>query len=60
MLPPALAHGIVVLVSLVWFANFLGPLVFPEYVADPQLNVVFMSIVGGALALSRKRGSDDE
>lgn len=59
MIPPALATGIVVLVTVVWMANFLAPLLISSYTADPQLNLVFMSIVGGALAL-RGRKKDDE
>lgn len=53
-LPPALANAIVVLVSLVWAGNFLASVFLPSYEPDSTLNFVFMTIVGGALAL---RGS---
>lgn len=56
MIPAPLAHFVIVLVCLVWVANFAAPFVVPGYSSDPQLNLVFMSIVGGALALSRKKG----
>lgn len=51
MLPPALAHSVIVLVTLVWLGNIVAPLLISSYTADPQLNLVFMSVVGGALAL---------
>lgn len=54
MITARLADVIVILVCLVWAANFLLPFV-SSYQSDPQLNLVFMSIVGGALALSRER-----
>lgn len=60
MIPGPLAHGVIILVCLVWAVNFAAPFVIQSYVSDPQLNVVFMSIVGGALALSRRRGSDGD
>lgn len=58
MIPGPLAHAVIVLVCVVWAANFAAPFVLPTYVSDPQLNLVFMSIVGGALALSRGRTKD--
>jgi hypothetical protein len=62
MVPSGLAQFVVILVCIVWAANFAAPFVVPHYQADPQLNLVFMSIVGGALALARKRngGGDQE
>lgn len=57
MLPPSLANAVIVLVALVWAVNFFAPLVHPTYSGDPQLNLVFMSIVGGALALRATRRS---
>jgi hypothetical protein len=53
VLPPLLANAVIVLVCIVWAVNFVAGFVIPGYVADQQLNLVFMSIVGGALALSR-------
>jgi hypothetical protein len=54
MLPRPLATAIIVLVSLVWAANFIAQFIVDGYHADVTLNGVFMAIVGGALALSRK------
>jgi hypothetical protein len=58
MLSRPLASAIIVLVSLVWAANFIAQFVIPEYKPDVTLNGVFMAIVGGALALSRKDNND--
>lgn len=58
MLPANVARFVVDLVSLAWVANFVAPFFSTTYVAGPQLNVVFMSIVGGALAFSRSRKRD--
>jgi hypothetical protein len=54
MLPRPLASAIIVLVSLVWAANFIAQFIVDNYHPDVTLNGVFMAIVGGALALSRK------
>lgn len=51
MLSPVVANSVIVLVSLVWLVNFAAPFVVADYSSDPQLNLVFMSVVGGALAL---------
>ncbi|GAA3070719.1 hypothetical protein GCM10010464_38710 [Pseudonocardia yunnanensis] len=55
-LPAPLANAIVVLVSLVSAGNFLASAFLPDYRSDSTLNFVFMTIVGGALAL---RGGDN-
>ena len=57
MLPRPLASAIIVLVSLIWALNFIAQFFIPEYKPDVTLNGVFMCIVGGALALSRKDNS---
>ncbi len=58
LLNKRLADAIVVIVTIVWFINFLAPL-FPgiEYKSDPTIHAVFMAVVGGTLAL-RRNGSD--
>lgn len=55
MIPGPLANAIVVVVTLVWAGNFLASVFLPGYSSDSSLNFVFMTIVGGALAL---RGGD--
>lgn len=54
MIPKPLASAIIVLVSIVWGCNFFLQFVVPTYHPDVTLNGVFMCLVGGALALSRK------
>lgn len=56
MIPKTLANMIVVLVSLVWAANFVAAVFAPDYQPDTSINFVFMTIVGGALALRRGEG----
>lgn len=55
-MPKALANSIVILVSIVWAANFVASVFLPNYQTDSTLNFVFMTIVGGALALKRNPG----
>ena len=55
-IPGPLANAIVVVVTLVWAGNFLASVFLPGYASDSSLNFVFMTIVGGALAL---RGGSD-
>lgn len=50
-IPAILANFVIVLVCLVWAGNFVASLLLPEYRSDSALNFVFMTIVGGALAL---------
>jgi hypothetical protein len=54
VLPRPLASAIIVLVSVIWAANFIAQFIVENYRPDVTLNGVFMAIVGGALALSRK------
>lgn len=58
MLPRPIATAIIVLVSVIWAANFVLQFVVANYHPDVTLNGVFMAIVGGALALSRKDKND--
>lgn len=60
MLPKPLANAIVVLVTLVWVANFVAQFVLPEYKPDPFINTIFAALVGGALALSKRTGIRDK
>jgi hypothetical protein len=61
LLPKRLAQAIIVLVSLVWACNF-GLQFLPglEWKPDVTINGIFMGVVGGALALSRKGHKDDD
>lgn len=55
-IPAPLANAIVVLVSLVWAGNFLASVFLPGYSSDATINFVFMTIVGGMLALRSGEG----
>lgn len=61
MITPKIANSVIVIVTIVWVCSFVFSIVVPEYRADPQITVVFMSVVGGSLALkSRKPTPDDK
>lgn len=51
MLPPRLTAAVVVVVTGVWLASFILAATYEHYQPDPQVNLIFMGIVGGALAL---------
>lgn len=60
MIPRPLAVGIMLLVSVVWAADFVANIVIVGYESSELIHVAFMSIVGGALAFARKdKPSDD-
>lgn len=60
MITPRIANAIVVVVTIVWVCAFVASIVVPEYRADPQINVIFMGIVGGSLALKFRKPSPDD
>ena len=60
MIPRPLVSVIIVLVSIVWAANFFLQFVVPSYEPDVTLNGVFMGTVGLVLSLSRKGGDKDK
>lgn len=61
MITPRVANAVIIVVTTVWVCQFIVSIVVPEYRADPQIHVIFMSIVGGSLALkSRKPSPDDQ
>lgn len=59
MIPRPLATAIIVVVTLVWAANFAAQFVVADYSPDVAINGIFMAIVGGALALSRRGSNED-
>lgn len=56
LLPRPVATAIVVVVTVVWFANFVLQFIIPDYQPDVAINGIFMGVVGGAIALSRGKG----
>lgn len=57
LLPKPLAYAIMGLVTLVWAVNFAAQFFVEGYTSDPLIHGIFMGIVGGAIALSRKAGN---
>lgn len=57
LLPRPFSHAIMVTVTMVWVANFAIQFIpGSNYTPDPLIHGIFMGIVGGALALTRKGG----
>lgn len=56
MIPKPLAVAIVCLVTIVWLGNFAAQFLVAGYTADGWVHTIFLSVVGGALAISRKGG----
>jgi hypothetical protein len=54
LLPRPVASAIVIVVTVVWALNFALQFVVADYKSDVAINGIFMAIVGGAIALSRK------
>jgi hypothetical protein len=58
VISPKLANLVIVIVTCVWVVSFGVSLISATYKPDPQINVIFMAIVGGAMALKAKRDID--
>lgn len=58
MISPKLANLVIVVVTCVWVISFGVSITSATYRPDPQINVIFMAIVGGAMALKAKRGDE--
>jgi len=51
---------LIVVVTLVWAANFVAPIFVKDYTPAPELNVAFMAIIGVLTASYRKGKNDDD
>lgn len=51
---------IIAVVTAVWAINFAAGLVVPGYTPDPTIHAVFMSIVGGLLAIGARSDSKSD
>lgn len=60
MIPKPLATAIIIVVTLVWAVNFAAQFIVDEYSPDVAINGIFMAVVGGALALSRRPNKDNK
>ncbi len=54
-----LGNVVIVLVCVIWAANFGAQFVVAEYKPDPTINMIFMGIVGGLFALQSKKSEDN-
>jgi hypothetical protein len=54
-----LRTGLIVLISAVWAANFIMPLIRSEYKPPAEINVAFMTVVGLLSAGYRGNGDGD-
>lgn len=57
---PALANLIIAIVTAVWVTSFVVALLSTTYKPDPQINVIFMAVVGGAMALKARKPAAPE
>lgn len=48
---------IVIVVTAVWALNFLATLAIPSYQSSPEINSIFMAVMGTALATAPMVGS---
>jgi hypothetical protein len=60
LLPPRLAWAIISVVTLVWVINFGLQFVVHDYHPDAAIDGVFLTVVGGAIALGRKGKPKDD
>ncbi len=60
MIPKPLLTGILVLVSVVFAANYALQFIVEGYESDPAIIGVFGTIVGAALVLSKKDGKSKD
>lgn len=56
---------IVIVVTAVWALNFLATLAIPTYTASPEINSIFMTVMGTVLVTapivgSRQRRDDEQ
>lgn len=58
-LPNWLLYGIVIAITVVWAASFVGTLVIESYKPPAEINLLFTSIAGGLILGGRGKGKDD-
>ena len=54
MLPPPLVWFVVGVTTTLWAANLIAGMLPLDYQPDPYVHGVYMTVVGGALALRRR------
>ena len=59
MINKRLGNVVIVLICVIWAANFGAQFVVSDYKPDPTINMIFMGIVGGLFALQHRRSNGD-
>lgn len=50
-----LGNVVIVLICVIWSANFVAQFFVSDYKPDPTINMIFMGIVGGLFALQQRK-----
>lgn len=59
MISKRLGNIVIILVCVIWAANFGAQFIVADYKPDPTINMIFMGIVGGLFALQGRRSGSD-
>ena len=59
MINKRLGNVVIVLICVIWAANFGAQFVVSDYQPDPTINMIFMGIVGGLFALQSRRSNNN-
>lgn len=57
MINKRLGNVVIVLICVIWAANFGAQFVVSDYKPDPTINMIFMGIVGGLFALQHRKSN---
>lgn len=60
MINKRLGNVVIVLICVIWAANFGAQFIVTNYKPDPTINMIFMGIVGGLFALQSRRTGNNE
>lgn len=55
MLSKRMTRWVVIVVTVIWAVNILAGILSTTYSADQAVNGIFMAIVGGILAVGRRK-----
>lgn len=59
MINKRLGNVVIVLICVIWAANFGAQFIVSDYQPDPTINMIFMGIVGGLFALQSRRNNSE-
>lgn len=60
MINQRLGYAVIVLICVIWAANFAAQFLVANYKPDPTINMIFMGIVGGLFALQSRKTNNRE